>query len=29
MIDSIRDCFGDEMEVTFAIHQAKGIPKKF
>jgi hypothetical protein len=29
IIDSLKECFGDDMEVEFSIHQAKNLPEKY
>lgn len=29
LIDSLKECSGDEMEVSFSIHQAKNLPQKY
>ena len=29
LIDSVRECYGCEMEIDFSIHQAKNIPEKY
>lgn len=29
LVDSLKECFGDDMEVEFSIHQAKNLPLKY
>ena len=29
LLDSLKECFGDDMEVGFSIHQAKNLPQKY